>query len=86
MARAPVAGRHYPPSTGEFMAWFAADGDCLDYLEWLRWPNGFVCGGLWPCGRLATRRRQVSVHRLRPPDVGDCGHDLRSDPYAADGV
>jgi hypothetical protein len=28
---------------GEFLAWFATDADCLDYLEWLRWPGGFVC-------------------------------------------
>jgi transposase-like protein len=40
---APLAGTHYPASTGEFMAWFPADADCLDYLEWLRWPGGFVC-------------------------------------------
>jgi transposase-like protein len=39
----PVAGKHYPTSTGELLAWFATDGDCLDYLEWLRWPEGFVC-------------------------------------------
>jgi transposase-like protein len=39
----PVAGRHYPKSTGELLAWFPTDTDCLDYLEWLRWPNGFVC-------------------------------------------
>jgi transposase-like protein len=25
------------------MAWFPTDADCLDYLEWLRWPDGFVC-------------------------------------------
>jgi transposase-like protein len=38
-----VAGRHYPTSTGELMAWFPTDADCVDYLEWLRWPEGFVC-------------------------------------------
>ncbi len=41
-----MAGAHYPASTGEFMAWFSTDADCLDYLdylEWLRWPGGFVC-------------------------------------------
>ena len=27
------------------MAWFPTDADCLDYLEWLRWPDGFVCPG-----------------------------------------
>jgi hypothetical protein len=36
-------GVHYPRSTGEFQSWFATDADCLDYLEWLRWPRGFVC-------------------------------------------
>lgn len=39
----PHAGVHYPVSTGDFHAWFASDADCLDYLEWLRWPEGFVC-------------------------------------------
>jgi transposase-like protein len=28
---------------GEFQAWFRTDADCLDYLDWLRWPDGFVC-------------------------------------------
>ena len=28
---------------GEVQAWFRTDADCLDYLEWLRWPAGFVC-------------------------------------------
>ena len=39
----PAAGRHYPTSTGELLAWFRTDDDCRDYLEWLRWPEGFVC-------------------------------------------
>ena len=43
----PAAGRRYPASTGELLAWFPTDADCLDYLEWLRWPEGFVCPG---CG------------------------------------
>jgi transposase-like protein len=34
---------YYPGSTGELLAWFGSDADCLDYLEWLRWPDGFVC-------------------------------------------
>ncbi len=49
------AGVHYPRSVGEFQAWFRTDDDCLDYLEWLRWPAGFVCpdcglGGGWLLG------------------------------------
>ena len=39
----PRASTHYPKSLGEFQAWFPTDADCLDYLEWLRWPCGFVC-------------------------------------------
>ena len=39
----PRADKHYPRSVGEFQAWFRSDEDCLDYLEWLRWPGGFVC-------------------------------------------
>ena len=34
---------HYPRSVGELQSWFGTDEDCLDYLEWLRWPKGFVC-------------------------------------------
>jgi transposase-like protein len=33
---------------GEVQAWFRTDADCLDYLDWLRWPAGFVCP---ECGR-----------------------------------
>ena len=36
------AGAHYPRSAGEFRSWFGTDADCLDYLDWLRWPDGFV--------------------------------------------
>src|SRR5689334_21042388 len=39
----PRAGIHYPGSLGEFQTWFQTDADCLDYLEWLRWPSEFVC-------------------------------------------
>ena len=43
----PRAAARYPRSVGELRAWFQTDADCLDYLEWLRWPAGFVCPG---CG------------------------------------
>jgi transposase-like protein len=38
---------------GEFQAWFRTDADCLDYLEWVRWPRGFVCPD---CGRSRSWR------------------------------
>lgn len=76
------AGRDYPRSYAELRAWFPDDNVCLDYIEWLRWPAGFVCprcetarswrmrdGRFW-CERC---RRRVSVttgtifHRTRTP-------------------
>lgn len=53
-----MAGSHYPRSMGEFQAWFSTDADCLDYLEWLRWPGGFVCPDCGHAGgwRLADGR------------------------------
>jgi transposase-like protein len=54
----PQRGVHYPRSTGEFLAWFGSDANCLDYLEWLRWPDGFVCPRCGALGgwRLKDRR------------------------------
>ncbi len=39
----PVAGRDYPRNWGQFSDWFADEAACLNYLERLRWPDGFVC-------------------------------------------
>ena len=47
----PQAGTHYPRSTGDFHAWFSTDADCLDYLEWLHWPDRFVCPDCGEFGR-----------------------------------
>jgi transposase-like protein len=66
----PRAGAHYPRSTGEFQAWFRTDADCLDYLDWVRWPGGFTCpscghAGGWRLGdgryECAGCRRRTSV-------------------------
>jgi transposase-like protein len=56
----PRAGAHYPRSTGEFLAWFGTDEDCLDYLEWLRWPGGFTCPSCGHAGgwRLGDGRQE----------------------------
>lgn len=34
---------HYPGTYAAMRAWFPDDEACLDYLDWLRWPNGFRC-------------------------------------------
>ncbi len=56
--QSPRAGIDYPRNYAEFLAWFSEDAACLDYLDWIRWRNGFICpncGGAtaWrmKCGR-----------------------------------
>jgi hypothetical protein len=59
VASLPVAGTHYPRSARDFCSWFSTDDGCLDYLDGIRWPNGFVCGQCDSEGtgwRLADRR------------------------------
>jgi len=66
----PRGGVHFPRSTGELQSWFTSDDDCLDYLDWLRWPEGFVCprcesAGGWPIGhggyKCASCKAQTAV-------------------------
>ena len=81
-ASALRAGRDYPRNYAELRAWFRDDEACLDYLDWLRWPDGFVCPrcralGRWRLGDgrywCEVCRRRVSVtagtifHRTRTP-------------------
>ena len=64
------------------MTWFPSDSDCLDYLEWLRWPEGFVCPrcgsqGGWrlgdrrwkclSCGRRSSATAGTIFDRTRTP-------------------
>ena len=56
-----TAENPFPRTFEEFLEWFASDEDCVKYLEWIRWPNGFICPqcqgtkawrtdrGLWHC-------------------------------------
>lgn len=39
----PVSGRDYPRDWSGFRDWFSNEQACLQYLERLRWPQGFVC-------------------------------------------
>lgn len=50
----------FPRTFEEFLEWFPTEEDCLRYLEWIRWPQGFVCPG---CGkRLAWRTNRGLWH------------------------
>lgn len=37
------SGRDYPGNWTQFLQWFPDNDSCLQYLENLRWPSGFVC-------------------------------------------
>jgi transposase-like protein len=79
---APRAGVDYPGSYVELRAWFPTDATCLDYLDWLRWREGFVCpacggtkawrlpDGRWSCGGCVRRVSATAgtiFHRTRTP-------------------
>lgn len=68
----PVAGVHYPGNLVAVRSWFPDDAACLDYLDWLRWPDGFCCphcgakkcwrlpAGGWSCGGCRRRVRVLA--------------------------
>jgi ribosomal protein L37AE/L43A len=78
----PRAGVDYPGSFQQFREWFPDERSCVDYLESLRWPQGFVCPvcagrhawrtrkGLWMCTE-CQRKTSVTAgtifHRSHTP-------------------
>jgi len=81
---APQGGIDYPRTHAELLSWFPDDPPCLDYLEWLRWPEGFVCPALRHAAGLADGGWALVVRRLRAARVGYRGHHLPRHPDAAD--
>jgi transposase-like protein len=79
----PKGGVDYPRTFQEFRDWFPTDDACVDYLEQLRWPDGFVCpecgGGdgwrisqrrMWmcsSCGRKTSVTAGTIFHRSHTP-------------------
>ena len=80
--KTPKEGIDYPRNYAEFLAWFPDDAACLDYLDWIRWKDGFDCptchgskgwrmkNGKWWCD--ACRNRVSSTagtifHHARTP-------------------
>jgi transposase-like protein len=79
----PRGGVDYPRTFQEFHAWFPDDASCVEYLESLRWPDGFVCpacgsfGGwrisqrrMWmcsSCGRKTSVTAGTIFHRSHTP-------------------
>jgi transposase-like protein len=71
--RDPVGGVDYPRTLPEFDEWFSSESACVEYLERIRWSDGFrcpVCGGksAW---RTARRQSRCSTcQRQTSPTAG----------------
>jgi transposase-like protein/ribosomal protein L37AE/L43A len=39
----PIGGIDYPTTLQEFDEWFSTEKKCLDYVQRVRWPDGFIC-------------------------------------------
>ncbi|MBI3534926.1 MAG: transposase, partial [Deltaproteobacteria bacterium] len=39
----PVGGKDYQRTWTEFQGWFFNEKSCADFLEKLRWHDGFIC-------------------------------------------
>ena len=63
----PVSGRDYPRTWEQFLDWFPDNGACIEYLEGIRWPDGFSCP---QCG-VSDEPYRTSRGRLV---CRDCGH------------
>ena len=69
----PVGGRDDPRTCPQFRDWFPDEASCVEYLERLRWPEGFGCpvcaatggwriaGGQWMCRVCSVCGRKTSV-------------------------
>jgi transposase-like protein len=53
-------GCDYPRTWNEFLDWFHDEEACINYLEQLRWPQGFIC----PCCGVRDEPYQVSRGRI----------------------
>ena len=58
----PRPGADYPRGFEEFDAWFRNENACLEYLERLRWPEGFRCPR---CGGGESWRTSRGLHQCR---------------------
>lgn len=50
----------YPEDFEEFLDWFPTESDCRDYLEWVRWSDGFVCP---KCGHTACWKFESGIRK-----------------------
>lgn len=52
----------YPRTFEEFLEWFSTEMDCVEYLESIRWPDGFICPA---CGKASAWRTDRGLWHCR---------------------
>jgi hypothetical protein len=63
----PAASADYPRTFKDFIERFDSEAACLEYVERIRWPNGFVCphcgviGAYWRMGDGLTTPCSMSL-------------------------
>ncbi|AOU97705.1 hypothetical protein BI364_06795 [Acidihalobacter yilgarnensis] len=78
--KTPKAGVDYPRNYAEFMAWFSDDAACLDYLDWIRWKDGFECPSCHGSKGWRMKNKQVVVQCVPQSSLIYRRHDLYTMP------
>ena len=69
----PVGGVDYPRTLQEFDKWFPSEGACVQYLQRVRWADGFrcpQCGGEFAWRTTRGERRCAQCQRQTSPTAG----------------
>ena len=69
----PVGGVDYPGTLQEFDAWFPSEGACVEYLQRVRWAEGFrcpQCGGQSAWRTARGQFRCAQCQRQTSPTAG----------------
>jgi len=61
----PVGGVEYPRTLEEFDQWFATERACAEYIQRLRWPDGFRCPNCGESKAWLTAREQLFCSSCR---------------------
>lgn len=48
--------KDYPETYEEFLEWFKTEDDCIEYIERIRWSNGFMCPKCTSSKAIKTQR------------------------------
>ena len=71
-----TVGVDYPATWVQFLDWFNSEQACRQYLEKLRWPDGFVCHKCGVITKVDISSRQIDLPSLSPSSDGHFWHHI----------